>query len=59
MRCLSLFLSGGELFDFIEENGPMNETQARQMFLQMIAALIKLAELGTVVVLPGDAQNLT
>ncbi len=39
--------SGGELFDYIDENGPMDETQARIMFKQLIAGMARLSELGT------------
>eukprot|EP01034_Spumella_vulgaris_P029975 gene29975-37119_t len=40
------FCKGGELFDYIDENGPMEEPQAKQMFRQLINGLIRLSELG-------------
>ncbi len=40
------FCKGGELFDYIDEYGPMEETQARDMFHQLVDGLSRLSELG-------------
>lgn len=40
------YIKGGELFDYIDEHGPMDEKQARVMFLQLLNGLLKLQELG-------------
>lgn len=40
------FIKGGELFDFIDESGPMQESQAKSMFRQLINGLLRLQELG-------------
>jgi serine/threonine protein kinase len=40
------YCPGGELFDYIDENGPMNDERARHMFRQLISALCRLQELG-------------
>jgi serine/threonine protein kinase len=40
------FCRGGELFDHIEEAGPMGEPHAKIMFLQLISALEHLQSLG-------------
>lgn len=40
------FVKGGELFDYIDESGPMSEPQAKSMFRQLINGLMRLQELG-------------
>jgi len=40
------FCRGGELFDYIEENGPMQEIQAKSMFRQLVCGMNRLQELG-------------
>lgn len=40
------YCQGGELFDFIDENGPLTNSQAKRMFKQLLAGLQRLQELG-------------
>lgn len=40
------YCNGGELFDYIDENGPMTEEQAREMFRQLLEGLSHLQRLG-------------
>lgn len=40
------YCPGGELFDFIDENGPLDDYRARAMFKQVISAVGRLQEVG-------------
>jgi hypothetical protein len=40
------YCQGGELFDFIDENGPLSDDQAKKMFKQLVNGLARLQELG-------------
>jgi hypothetical protein len=40
------YCQGGELFDFIDENGPLTNEQAKKMFKQLVNGLARLQELG-------------
>lgn len=40
------FCPGGELFDFIDQNGPMENPQAKSMFTQLMSGLSHLHSLG-------------
>lgn len=40
------FIKGGELFDYIDEIGKMEEPQAREFFKQLMNGLLRLQELG-------------
>eukprot|EP01039_Chlorochromonas_danica_P008659 gene8659-9540_t len=40
------YCPGGELFDYIDENGPMSNEQARNMFRQLLSGLERLHALG-------------
>lgn len=40
------YCPGGELFDFVDSNGPLDATQARSMFRQLLNGLLHLQELG-------------
>ena len=40
------YCQGGELFDFIDENGPLTNEQAKTMFRQLLSGLQRLQELG-------------